>query len=117
MNLTTKRPVFPLNDAHGEEYLTDEIVTEPHYPIDAEGKSQYARLRNGDEKALTNSKGIFYYAENRDGKQVYPKKNNGDEYYIAKGKFDQFAALDVNTAPSYATLENGDEFYPKKQIE
>ncbi|GBN41305.1 hypothetical protein AVEN_33805-1 [Araneus ventricosus] len=76
MNLTTKRPVFLLNDAHGEEYLTDEIVTEPHYPIDGEGKSQYARLRNGDEKALTNSKGIFYYAENRDEKEIYADINN-----------------------------------------
>ncbi|GBM82404.1 hypothetical protein AVEN_84830-1 [Araneus ventricosus] len=114
MNLTTRRPMFPLNDALDEEYLADEIVTEPHYPIDAEGKSHYARRNNGDEKASRIRKEFFTMRRigmDASGYEMYCVNSEGAECYLPTLDPEKVYVLNENGEKRYSQTKGGKEIY------
>lgn len=102
MNLTTKRPIFKPGKLGSEEYLTDNVFPEPHYPLDSDGKTYYAKTYQKDEYPIKKND-RYIYAKDKDEKEIYPKDCKGNEYVIVNDK-----------TPTYAKEANRDEYYPQK---
>ncbi|KAF8784204.1 Capsid-associated protein Vp91 like protein [Argiope bruennichi] len=111
-NFTTNRPIFKIDKEGCEEYLTDSLVTEAHYPIDSVGNVYYAQDNNGDEYAIKFFD-KFIYAKGKDNKEIYPKSANGDEFALTDNGVSYYAkdADDVSGSEIYCRKLNRDECY------
>ncbi|GBN27670.1 hypothetical protein AVEN_103469-1 [Araneus ventricosus] len=69
MDLTEGRSVFISEQYLNEQYITDDLVKGPHYPIDENGLAHYDRNAKKNEIPVMTKNG-WIYAQNADNTSV-----------------------------------------------